>query len=174
VDDQSAQKSAFTAGPWSVIGRGGEPRAIGITKSLLEAHGFQVALKDSKDSHGEDRIFSIAGTDYTGQVTSIPDAPKFWGQSRQTSVATTVSPQHAASWLRGGIDKKARVMSEEQRANTILVLDAHHWGDRLAKPEIVALLTDSAINPALKYGFAGISIAGNSPSNSTWLAGGLR
>jgi len=166
--------SAFTAGPSSAIGRAGEPRAIEITKSLLESEGFVVSLKPCNDSHGEDKIFSVGGVDYNGQVTTIPGVPSFWRDAKQGSAATVVTPRHAASWLEGGIEKKARAMSDEQRANTILILDAHDWGDRLAKPEIVALLKDSDVSPAEKYGFAGISIAGNSPSNSTWLSGWLR
>jgi len=172
--NQAEESSAFTAGPSSAIGRAGEPRAIEMTKVLLEGQGFTVSLKSSQDSRGEDKRFSIRGIDYNGQVTSIPDAPTFWRDARQGSAMTVVTPEHAASWLQGGIQKKVQGMPAEQRANTILILDAHDWGDRLAKPEIVAYLSESAANPAETYGLAGIAIAGNSPSNSTWLRGTLR
>ena len=171
---QPEDGSAFTAGPSSVIGRAGEPRAIELTKGLLEHQGFAVSLKSSQDSRGEDKIFSILGTDYNGQVTTIPGAPDFWRVAMKGSTATVVTPQHAASWLAASIEKKTRAMSPEQRANTILILDAHDWGDRLAKTEIVAHLNDSTANPADKHGLAGIAIAGNSLSNSTWVGGRLR
>ena len=165
--------SSYAAGPWSTIGRAGESRAIEMTKSLLELQGFAVSLKPSLDSHGDDRIFSIGGMDYSGQVTSIPGAPEFWREAKQTSTSTVVTPQHAASWLDDGIEKKAQGMTSQQHSRTILILDAHEWGDRLAGPEVVSYLMATDVNPAQRFGFAGISIAGNSPSNSTWLGGSL-
>ena len=172
--NQGEESSAFTAGPSSAIGRAGESRAIEMTKVLLEGHGFSPSLRSAQDSRGEDKLLSIRGIDYNAQVTTIPDAPIFWRDAKQGSAVTVVTPEHAASWLQGGIQKKVQGMSAEQRSNTILILDAHDWGDRLAKPEIVAYLSDSSTNPAEKHGLAGISIAGNSPSSSTWLGGTLR
>ncbi len=168
------ESSAYTAGPWSQIGHAGERGAIEMTKRLLENQGILVAVKPSRDSDGDDKIFSIGGIDYTVQVTSIPGAPEFWSEAKQDSTGTVATPQHAASWLHGGIEKKSRGMTDDQRANTILILDAHGWGDRLTKPEIISHLMAPDVNPAQKYRFAGISIAGNSPSNSTWFGGGLR
>jgi len=117
---------------------------------------------------------AINGVDYTAQVTTVPDAPAFWRAAKQGSALTEATAQQAASWLEQSIAKKTNGMSEAQRANTIVVLDVHDWGDRLAQPETVTRLRDSEVNPAQQSGLAGISIVGNTARTSTWIAGGLR
>ncbi len=165
--------SAFTAGPATPIGRAGELRAIGVTIGLLKAEGYTVEQRPSRDSHGEDAVIAIGGVGYTAQVTTVPDAPVFWREAKHGSAVTQATAQHEASWLEQSIAKKIDGMSGRQRANTIIVLDVHDWGDRLAQPEIVAKLRESDLNPAQKHGLAGIAIAGTTPSTSTWLGGGL-
>jgi len=135
------KSSAFTAWGETPIGRPAESRAVMVMRGLLTARGHIVEDSSATDEDGEDAGFQIDGVEYDVQVTSIPDAPNFWREvKRHGSAITHADAEHAANWLQHGISKKTDNISEAQRANTILVLDAHDWSAELADPGIVGYL----------------------------------
>jgi hypothetical protein len=174
MTDPPNRRSDFTAGPDAAIGRAGEPRVLGITADLLRAAGHDLQPRPSRDSQGEDAVIRIQGIDYTVQATTVPDAPDFWRQARQGSTLTQATIKQTSAWLDRSIDKKVEGMSAEQRARTVLVLDVHNWGDRLAQPAVVNQLRSADSNAARKHGLAGVVVAGSSPSSSTLIVGKLR
>ncbi len=159
---------SFGAGPPVPIGKRGEPRVTELVIELLERAGHSTTTQPSNDARGEDARLLVDDVPHTLQITGIPGAAPFWAAAAHGSTSTQVTTAKAAEWLEYGIAEKARSSDPAELATTILALDVHEWGDRLAGRDVVSKLFRQGQSPAQRYGLAGVAIVGDRLSNSTW------
>ena len=169
--DRDSNRFEFRANAPVPIGRQAEPRVLGVVNRLLSA-GNRVLELPARDEYGEDARFSVNGEPYTVQVTGVPQAPAFWSRVvSEGSGTTTATLQEMSGWLETAIETKVRTIPSSERQNTIIVLDAHSWADRVVDPQVISALSSSGLNPAQRLRLGGIAIVGAGTSNSTWIPG---
>lgn len=117
------------------VGRSGEGRVAKTLSQTLKARGHEVEVGAGRDDHGEDRMISVDESAFVMQAVTAPPASDFWREARVSSASTLVDIPAAAAWLREAISTKASRTPSDQRARTILTIDAQHSG-LLASPSV--------------------------------------
>jgi len=153
------------------MGRKGEARAIDTLLSRLRQDGYQPALEEGRDDHGEDAILLLQGERLTLQLVSVPGIPTLWRDANRDSAMTAVPVADAVKWIRDVVLAKSTNTSPAERATTIVVLDAGHAGILSAHEVVDAYLTSHG-DPRIEFGLAGVWVVGPTASTTTRLGAG--
>ena len=154
--DGSVELSVEGAGG---VGRSGEGRVKKTLRQKLAQDGTAARFEPGRDEYGEDAILQVGDVSLTFQIVTAPQARTFWQEASRTSATTQVSEVGAARWLETAIESKALRIPADQRAKTVLAVDARHVGFLAAKP-ILDVYTRRFGDPVRKYGFASVWVVG--------------
>jgi hypothetical protein len=144
------------------VGTRGEPQVCDILRERLASEGSTVVLlPGAQDSRGEDGLLLVDGRRLALQVTSVPASSDYWHSGAQSSALISVEVPRAVEWLRAAVERKSQV---DDRASTILVIDARHAGV-LANAGLVNLYVKQYSSPTRELGFAQAWVVGPTPSH---------
>lgn len=153
------------------MGTKGEPRVRDTLLSLLKAKGVAASWRTGIDRDGEDSILIIAGEEVTLQVSTAPRDPGFWRDAHVGSARRDVAAEQAPRWVHETLAHKAASLTTNDKARTLLAVDAHHFGP-LASQEIVTSYLSQFGEPRQEFGFGAVYVVGPTPSSTTRLGAG--